>query len=362
MENEKREQPEKTEEIIEKIKEKYIIQKKNRSLKRITVFALLALCAIIVFTGADMVRDALYLSNKTAVEVELSGDEGIDDIADMLKEKGIIKYKGAFKAIAKSKRLDSGFGEGKFVVQPKMKYTQVLRIFFNGKGTKEEMVTFAEGLTKNHIFEKLSETGFVTKEELEDAEKNGFDFEFLNGIERENILEGYLFPETYSFTNYQTPKEMIEVMLNQFEKEFTAEYKKRAEELGMTVDEVVILASVIQAETAGEDNMKKVSQVFRKRLENGEKLQSCATIQYLLNEKKFVLSAEDLKIDSPYNTYMYYGLPKGPICSPSRDAIKAALYPADTKYSYFQSDRDGNMYFSESFAKHEQIRKEIQGE
>ena len=108
--------------------------------------------------------------------------------------------------------------------------------------------------------------------------------------------------------------------------------------------------------------MKKVSDVFHKRLENGEKLQSCATVQYLLNEKKFVLSSSDIKIDSPYNTYMYEGLPAGPICSPSAEAIEAALFPADTDYYYFQSDKDGNMYFSKTFQEHEKIRIKVQGE
>lgn len=344
----------------ESFKEKYLRRAKKRKIKRIIIVCVLAVGLVLAGFLIDAVREMFNLSNRDAVSIRLMGGESLDEVVNLLEDAGVIKYKTAFCAVAKAKGLDEGFGAGTYSIEPGVKYTYLLRMLISDM--REITVTFSEGLTKKQIFQKLAQTGFVDEEELYDAEERGFDYEFLEGIERENPLEGYLFCETYNFSNYQSADEMLSVMLNQFDKEFTDEYKKRAEELGMSVDEVVILASVIQAETAGEENMKNVSGVFHKRLENGEKLQSCATIQYLLEEKKFILSAEDLKIDSPYNTYMYAGLPKGPVCSPSREAIYAALYPADTPYYYFQSDRDGNMYFSKTFEEHEQIRKKIQEE
>ena len=118
------------------------------------------------------------------------------------------------------------------------------------------------------------------------------------------------------------------------------------------MDEVVILASIIEREAGNEGEMGKVSSVFHNRLNIDMPLQSCATVQYILKERKSVLSVEDTKIDSPYNTYMYKGLPKGPIASPGKAAINAALYPETTDYLYFKVTSDGVTVFSKTLEEH----------
>lgn len=355
--NKNSEDMQKTSDIREKIENKRRMRRK-KSRKRLIVLICSAFFIAAALYMADVWKDMSQNSLKEAVTIELSGNESIDELADILSENKIIRHKNVFISAAKAKNLDKNYSAGKYTVKPGMKYTYILRMFYSTY--KENMVTLAEGLTKEEIFKKISESGYSTLDELNAAQNEQFDYEFLKDINRNNALEGYLFPETYSFSNKQSAKEIINTMLSQFDKVFKEEYKQRCAELGMSVDEAVILASVIQAETRGGENMRLVSDVFHKRLKNGDNLQSCATVQYILKEKKPVLSAQDIKIDSPYNTYMYSGLPIGPVCSPGEQAIYAALYPKESDYYYFQSDENGNMYFSKTFEEHENIRKQIQ--
>ena len=144
-------------------------------------------------------------------------------------------------------------------------------------------------------------------------------------------------------------------MLMQFEKHY-APYAERAEEMGMTMDEVITLASVIEREAQGDYDRKLVSSVFHNRLKSTDYpyLQSCATVQYVLKERKAVLSVADTKIDSPYNTYINKGLPIGPIASPGEKSIEAALYPEESEYLFFVLGSDGKHHFSKTYSEHMQ--------
>ena len=187
---------------------------------------------------------------------------------------------------------------------------------------------------------------------MEAAEKDyGTEFE-KNIPERNNRLEGYLFPETYEFYATDSAETIIKKMLGGFDYIWTDEYDRRCAELSMSVDDVVILASIIEREAGSIAEMKKVSSVFHNRLKIGMALQSYATVQYILPERKDVLSVSDTKIDSPYNTYLYPGLPEGPIANPGRAAVEAALYPEDTEYYYFKVNDDGVTVFSENLTEH----------
>lgn len=345
---------------IEVLKQKFNVRKqkkRKRIIAGLIIFAAVILCAVY---GACILREAEHNSLKTSAKIEISDNASIYDVVNQLKDVGAVRHKTAFLTVAKIKKLDNGFKGGTYVIKPDMKYTYILRMILAGH--KDSLITFAEGLTQEQIFSKIVQSGFATEEELKKVSVSDYDYGFLNLIARENPLEGYLFPETYSISENQSAKEIINMFLTKFDYVFGEEYKKRAEEIGMSIDEVVILASVIQQETTGVENMRIVSDIFSKRLKSNDYLQSCATVQYLLKEKKNVLSAQDIKIDSPYNTYKYKGLPYGPICSPGEDAIYAALYPANSEYYYFQSDANGNMYFSKTFEEHERIRRQIQEE
>ena len=180
-----------------------------------------------------------------------------------------------------------------------------------------------------------------------------------NASKRRYILEGYLAPNTYEVYMTATDEEILRKLLSQTEAVFPADYQTRATELGMTMDEVITLASLIEKEAKAAD-FTKVSAVFHNRLKQNIKLGSDVTIHYITGVRKMNLTNSDLQIDSPYNTYKYAGLPVGPICNPSAEAITAALYPDETyvaeNYLYFCSKdpESGELYFSKTQAEHDQ--------
>ncbi|HOQ00530.1 MAG TPA: endolytic transglycosylase MltG [Acetivibrio clariflavus] len=193
-----------------------------------------------------------------------------------------------------------------------------------------------------------------------------FDYDFIAQIpERENRLEGYLFPDTYFFDPLSSDREIITKFLDNFDMKFKLDYYARAKELNMTVDEIITLASIIEKETALPEEKPIISSVFHNRLKSKDpslrKLQTDATIQYILFKRdgkiKEKLTEADTKIDDPYNTYLYEGLPPGPICSPGLASIEAALYPEKTDYYYFVAKGDGSHYFSKTLSEHEAAKK-----
>ena len=175
---------------------------------------------------------------------------------------------------------------------------------------------------------------------------------------RKYLLEGYLFPDTYEFYADALPKDVVTKLLRRFDAVFTMQYEARAEELGLTVDQVITLASIVEWEALPKD-YKKVSAVFHNRLDADMRLDSCATLRYVTGLKKFVYTAEEQAIDSPYNTYKVTGLPIGPIANPGQKAIEAALYPDEEfmneGYLYFcnKDPETGDLAFARDLKEHE---------
>ncbi|MBR2616336.1 MAG: endolytic transglycosylase MltG, partial [Clostridia bacterium] len=204
--------------------------------------------------------------------------------------------------------------------------------------------------------------GIGTKEGFVDAIQNyDYSYRFLEELEKNGLpegrkyrLEGYLFPDTYEFYTDSSEIAIIDKMLTAFEAHFEGAYYDRLEEMEMTLDEVVTLASIVQMEGKFTSDFYSVSGVFHNRLnsKNMRKLQSDATVQYCLPERKEELSYADIAIDSPYNTYENEGLPPSAITNPGWEAIQAALYPEENRYYYFVSDTDGTIEFAETEQMH----------
>ncbi|MDW3229705.1 MAG: endolytic transglycosylase MltG, partial [Acidobacteriota bacterium] len=168
-------------------------------------------------------------------------------------------------------------------------------------------------------------------------------------------LEGYLFPETYHFSRGIEAEEMVRAMVTQFRKVFGKEQQERAQKLNLTVREVLTMASLIEKETSMIEEKPLVSAVFHNRLRLGMKLDCDPTIIYALKlENRFDgnIRLKDKNLKSPYNTYLYPGLPPGPICNPGYEALEAALYPASVDYLYFVSRNDGSHVFNRSYSEH----------
>ena len=176
----------------------------------------------------------------------------------------------------------------------------------------------------------------------------------------ENRLEGYLYPDTYLFSTEESEHDIINKMLTAFNERVVPAYE--AVRTPYSLDQIIILASVVEREAANDEERPTVASVFHNRIDRGMKLESCATVQYILKERKTILSNADTAIDSKYNTYKYKGLPVGPIASPGLKSVEAALSPADTKYLYFVATADGSQnLFSETFDEHNQKIQETQG-
>lgn len=217
-------------------------------------------------------------------------------------------------------------------------------------------VTIPEGFELSEIAARVEESGIVSREDFLRAAAEKYDHDFLSGIKTgDKYLEGYLYPATYDLAPSMSARQVITLMLDRFGVMLGGEYKSRIREMGMTVHEAVTLASIIEREAAAPDERAVISSVFHNRLKSADfrYLQSCATVQYVLEERREVLSEEDTKINSPYNTYLYPGLPPGPIASPGEESFKAALYPADTEYLFFVASGNGNRHiFSKTYEEH----------
>ena len=276
------------------------------------------------------------------------------EIATRLKENGLIKNEYMFRFHLKFTEFDLPFQYGDHVLRKSMNVNEIIDVLTEVAATAEtKTFTIIEGYNIKQIAKSLAEQNIITESEFYDVVQNGvFEYQFLadvpSGPER---LEGFLYPETYEIFNDETAYGVVDKMLKQFDTLFEPDYYDRAAEMGMTISQIVTLASIVERESVDPKERPIMSGVFQNRLEQGMRLESCATIQYILGEPKEFLLNEDLEIPSPYNTYLNDGLPPGPICSPRIQSIQAALFPDENDYLYFvlSPSLDGTHNFSSDY-------------
>lgn len=354
----------------------------------------LILTALVLFIGVTAARvgwlwadDLLALTKEDrVVTVTITNSDTMNDIAQKLANAGLVRYPGLFNAYCKLTDAREKISAGEFQINEMYDYHALVSSMSSYSSDRKEVeVMIPEGYECRQIFSLLEKNQVCTVEELEEAAKtiDLNDFEFLDGLseeDRENpyCLEGFMFPDTYNFYMSDDPERVLRKFLrnfnNRFDEEMTAgiqELNSRlAEQLtkygyseeyiqenAMTLEDVVIVASMIERETAGSGESATIASVIYNRLMNPDMpyLQIDATIQYALGERKPKLSLDDLEIDSPYNTYRNAGLPIGPISNPGMNSLKAALRPEDTDYYYYALDTDGTHHFSESYEEHQEF-------
>lgn len=321
------------------------------------------LCAYYIIVIANDVF--AFVKADTQVEVVIPQYATLDQIADELHDKEVIKYPKIFVLYTMIRKNDPGeYIAGTYTVSPSQNFDELLYTFVKKtSNTRTEVsVTIPEGYTVDDIINLfVNEKGIGTKEGFVDAIQNGeYDYWFIKDLTNLNAnrkyrLEGYLYPDTYYVYKESEEAVIIDKMLANFHSKFNIEYKQECENAGMTVDEVINLASLIQMEAKYSTDYSMVSSVFHNRLKStyfGKKLESCASVQYILPERKERLSNEDTKIDNPYNTYQNAGLPPGPISNPTLKAIRAALYPEESNYYFFMNDIKGDLLFAKTLAEH----------
>ena len=293
--------------------------------------------------------------------IHVKEGDSITSISKKLKDEKIVISDFMFKTFFMLSEPDYMLIPGEFLVDSKMSYAQLTERFISGTSHIDDTtnITIPEGYTNKQIIKTLFANEIITdSDKFEDALKNyNFEIEGIKTNSKENSLSGFLFPDTYNFNAKSEPEVIITKMTENFRRHWKPEYTVRAEELGMSIEEIVILASIIQQEARDLNDFYDVASVFHNRLKNGMLLQSCATVQFVLDERKTVLTEEDIKIDSPYNTYKYKGLPPTAICSPGDTAIEAALFPNQSDNLYFFCDKYGVTHFSKSYDEHIKLQK-----
>lgn len=322
----------------------------------LAVVILLTATGFIVWKMAQSDIEGRRKKDDTKITVEIPKGSSVSYISKVLKEEGIIKSSFLFRFYVKN--LDSASLQyGSFSFTRNLSYDEIIKILEKTVDKNSIRFTVPEGYTFAQIVNLLEEKGIAEREKLLEAYNNAkYDFDFLKDIpERENRLEGYLFPDTYYVFKDESAESILKRMLANFEKK-TKDYKEKAKKIGLTPDEAVILASIIQAEGKKTSEFPLISSVLHNRLEISMKLQCCATVQYILPNRKEVLSIADTKIDSPYNTYLYAGLPVGPVSNPGLAALNAAVNPEESSYLFYRLDKgktDGSHIFSRTYKEHE---------
>ncbi len=289
--------------------------------------------------------------------LEIAEGESLSEVARRLYAHRMIHNKRALVWMSRLGGLDRRIIPGEYVFHAGMTPLTIL-----GKLTAGEVrlytVTIPEGFSSQQIADLLHEKHLVDPMRYM---RLTVDSDFIRTLSlRVNDLEGYLFPDTYRFARHMEPEHIIRTMVARFRQVMTKAYRTRAEQLGLSVYQVLTLASLIEKETARPDERALISGVFHNRLRQKIPLQSDPTVIYLLENFDGNLRKHDLLNNSPYNTYHVAGLPYGPIANPGKAAIHAALYPAFTEYLYFVSRNDGSHEFSATFADHQRAVEKYQ--
>lgn len=329
-------------------------RKKRSGLSGAAIYAIfvIGVSALLACIGWVAANDVLALNKpeKTAT-ITITNDDSFGDVAEKLKNEGLIEYKFLFNLFATFTRSKDDVVAGTFTLNTDMDYRALLSGMSANSATRATVtVTIPEGYTVDQIFTLLEEKGVASVEDLQDmAANHDYAFSFLQDLELGDYhrLEGYLYPDTYEFTTPQNPLYVINKMLVRFDEQFTDAMRQEVADSGRTIHEIITIASMIEKETDGNDRADIASVIYN-RLNNPSGgtqgyLQIDATLAYINGGK--VPTEADKSIDSPYNTYLYKGLPAGPISNPGLESIKAAMNPNSTSYYYYALGDDGVHHF-----------------
>lgn len=325
---------------------KYLHNLRRFNSKPRLFYAEMALIICVLIWVGSVAGDVLGLSLRKGREVMVDIPKGtsVSGIAKILKDEGIIRHSLVFRIY---ERLDGKnvFQQGGHRLGTGQSYGEIIKKLTSAPevGADETVtVLIPEGFEAWQIAKKLAENGLVDEGEfLRELDEGQFDYEFINQITRhENRLEGYLFPATYEIFVGESEHDIINRMLAAFEKRIVPIYRQSG--TSYSLDEIVTMASLVEREAANDSERGKVASVFYNRIKRDMTLSSCATVQYIIKERKDILSNSDIKIKSDYNTYINKGLPVGPIASPGEASVRAALNPEETDYLYFAARADGS--------------------
>jgi len=297
------------------------------------------------------------IENEQKIDIIIPKGASVHQIADTLYKKNLIDSKKMFVFWTRVLDEDNKLKAGYFSVPEHLSYPQLLSFFKQAK-TKELRVTLIEGWNNEQIAEALRKKFHIDKDKFLALTRDTVFIHNL-GIKADDLL-GYLLPNTYRFYWGVTEEELIKSLVKYTMTIFKADSVKQAMAgLNLSVHQILTMASIIEGEAVFDDERPIIASVYYNRLRRHIKLQADPTIQFIIDGPPRRVLFKDLKIDSPYNTYLYYGLPPGPINNPGKKSILAALFPAKTKYIFFAAKGDGRHKFSVTSKEHAKAHSEL---
>ena len=338
----------------------FIQKEKKMWVKRKKFFIPMIFAVLVIF---GLILSVFYMDSKVKKPMSKSAEEAsftvkrgesTTEIGENLENADLISNAFIFLLYLKYKGQAARIQAGEYKIAKNLSMIQVMEVLTKGKITSGK-VTIPEGWTNKQIEEEIVKKGIGTSEDFKASVKKKYNYDFLKESPNGD-LQGFLFPETYFLSSRPTSEEVIEKVLGEFSKKADPKIKKKVGEQGLSYYQILTLASIVEREVTNKEDKKKVAGVFINRLANDIKLDSCATVEYVLGTKKRILSSDDISIDSPYNTYKNKGLPPTPISNPGLDSIEAVLEPEKTDYLFFFSGRDGKTYFSKTQEEHEELK------
>ena len=291
------------------------------------------------------------------VEINIPKGVTLSQIGNILKEERIISNKRTFTMAVKSLGHEKNIPAGRYVLHNALNNRAIINQLVYGVPSLKS-ITVLEGWTIYQIANELEKELKISKKTFLRLCNDQRVIKLFN-LEG-NSLEGYLFPDTYTFAEGVDPYLVLTRMVNEFINNITKSMEVQAQEMNMSLLEVITLASIIEGEAIYDSERAIISAVYHNRLKRGMKLQADPTIQYIIDDGPRRLLNNDLKIESKYNTYLYRGLPPGPINSPGKESIIAALYPSVNEYLYFVARGEGYHTFSTNEKDHNKAKKKFQ--
>lgn len=280
--------------------------------------------------------------------------ERVKVITDNLVSQGFLERPIWFKMYIWFHGYKTKLVDGSYELRTDLTVKQLVEALMTQQQNKEKEITIVEGWTQSEIDKYLSAEMAFEQGDLIKYSKNfnRKDWSFLTDKPKDASLEGYLYPDTYRVYKQTELDAVVARMLNNFDAKLTEDLRDEIKKQKKTIFEIVTLASIVEKEMFGYENRRVVAGIFYNRLAVGMPLQSDVTVNYITKKGMVRPTIADTKINNPYNTYVNKGLPPGPVCNPSIEAIKAVIYAADTDFLYFLTSENGQIIFSKTYEEH----------
>ncbi len=319
--------------------------------------------SIIILAGAGVYSYLTFIpdylstgANEETVTVVISQGDSLATVANSLHDEGVIHNRYWFRREAQKEEVDRNIRPGTYEIPPEQPFSEIFKILQVGEQRESVVVTFPEGLTLYQMGARVEDSGLATREEFLEATEDYYQRQGLS-FDAEPLffsLEGYLYPDTYHFDKDQTAREIIEIMTARMNRIFTPEDYELMEEKGLTLHQVLTKASLIERESAFDQESSLIAGVIENRLKQDMRLQIDASVIYAVGEGQEHLTRvlyEHLEVENPFNTYRYTGLPPGPIAAPRESSIRAAMEPEEHSYLFYVVGSEGHV-FAETYEEH----------